>query len=1011
MASNNNINDIINSFQPSSQEESIQAVNTPSNSDVSNSNGTLLQGQVSLDNIIDSFKPSQEQLPQPIQSNEQPSEQEYTVGGFLKNNLIDAPVNIVTGLADVVQHPIEYGQQVVDYYKDPNVSTGEKIMSVSDFLITQPLTGMNTKELLQSVQEGNTLSNLGNYYYEGGALPAALIAAPTPVGKGVGRLSKGTAQLLDTAILKNRGSELIKAIKGNFEGVNKVLSETVLDKIKLRKEKERLKSSLNDIFSKHKVNQDMFQELVEKMEGIGNKNLSMLTPEESQVYNKLKPILDDWDNLAQQYETAAPQNITEIVTKGVRRSQDKGINTTYQQVMKDYTDAGLFDLGQYVTKEGKPLTFPKNKEYFTPEEFFQVQKPVDLRNSRFEIPRENLELLAEEGLTNPLARQFYEDYVLASEGKLQRISHGLADVERGGVQVDKSIRKINKPDVKFSERAYGNASSKNIAEEWLHPDRMLNHAINGMLRNSLLESWWKDYVSAGKAITNKYARPEDMRFVHRSIFNDSRALKKLNNENVVLKELPEGVNPQDYAKIDKYTLRAYRDLFFPESSTMKVPKIVQDITYLFKQGLLASGLYLGGNFFGGLHSFVTNSNINLMNDITAAIKTKGSIIEDLAVKRAKPDIRDTRLKSTNRGDIFLDSWNKANSKLEKFNNYAGSHLMRSIDTHLQNSFAELQANAILRKKGIPVENRNLEWMRNNMSKEEIYKTLSDIEKAALIYGEQTLLPKWILNTAEVGNPFFRWIDQATQSSTWLLKENPVAYGYLQGAVLGNYAWDENLARADGLNISNPQSGKIYRSDGDGNAKVTETEIIPSLTTLKLLQDPSRYVQNASKNASLAFLIDQLEPTNKYGRLKERADWKDITPDFQKNVRYKDGLVKSTTEVDEQLAGLLKGSVPINFYNKTLAPIIGGLTGRQYYQPYNDQVLGRFEGEEGTYSTKPYGLQDVANRLMTNYEHPVYAGTDDTVEQNMIDKANRALGRRRSKQEIRAEEIAKRRRGN
>jgi hypothetical protein len=147
MASNNNINDIINSFQPSSQEESIQAVNTPSNPDVSNSNGTLLQGQISLDNIIDSFKPSQEQLQQPIQSNEQPSEQEYTVGGFLKNNLVDAPVNIVTGFADVVQHPMEYGQQVVDYYKDPNVSTGEKIMSVPDFLITQPLTGMNSKEL------------------------------------------------------------------------------------------------------------------------------------------------------------------------------------------------------------------------------------------------------------------------------------------------------------------------------------------------------------------------------------------------------------------------------------------------------------------------------------------------------------------------------------------------------------------------------------------------------------------------------------------------------------------------------------------------------------------------------------------------------------------------------------------------------------------------------------------------------------------------------------------------
>ena len=926
---------------------------------------------------------------------------------FVKNNTVDAAVNLGTGLHDVFTHLGEYGGQVANYYADTDIPFGQKVMDTYDFFITKPVTGMSTPELASSVENKDTIRKLADYYYEGGLANTALTLAPTPVGKTIGKGIKGVAKGIDNSLLASKGRELLNDLRARFDAGREMAKMHTLDKIELQKFAENYKNEVAKLFRTYGTNIDEMAQIINKAEGRKGLNLSHLTEREAAIFGKFDKILDEWDDLAQTYDTAEPGNIIEIVQRGVNRKLDEGVNATYPEIKQAYHDNGFFDYGQYITKDGNPVTFPKNKKFFTPEEFFiKQQEPVaDLKGTKFHIPEENIDLLAEEALKNPLAKQFLEDYMLAEKKRLRRIPHGLAEVNKEGVTAPQ-IHKF-KENPLFTERGYGNATAEDIAAEILMPDKMLNHAIKGMLRRKTIETWFDNLINKGEGIINKYAKPEDIRFVHRETLNNSKGLKNLNNKNLFLEELPEGVNPSDYLPIDKYSLKAYRDLYFPESGGLRLPKLFEDITYLTKQGMLASGAYLFGNLWGGIHSFITNSNVNMMDDITNAIKTRGALSKQLGTYRYVDPINLTRNIATKTGEPIIDAYNSAMSKLEKFNNYAGSHLMRSGDALLQNTFAELNAHATLRKKGIPFEKRNLDWMKRNMSNEEIYNTLDDIQKASLIYGDHTFLPKWMLRVAEVISPFFRWIPQATESTIWLAKNNPIAYGYLQGALLGSYAWNENKARAQGLEISNPQSGKIYRTDpGTGETRVTETDVIPELTTAKLLQDPAKMYKKFGTVAGVQTVLDIFNVKDKYGNLKKRGDWKDITPDFRKGVRYKNGLVEETTDIDEILSGLWKMSVPGSYLNKTALPIYYGITGQQAYQPYNEQPLTSPEGNP----LKPIGLEELGQKVEQAYIHPVYQGTDDVIDENSLFKLQKTLNNKKTKEEVKAEELLKKKRG-
>lgn len=1135
-----------------------------------------------------------------------------SLGGFVKNTLVNRPLELFSGFGDVVTHLPEYGEQLGGYLgrKAADVVSGETMSEkllpiaetardVSDFLVYKPLTGQSISDIVED--PSGTLGRFGEHIYQGGLADIGLTLAPTKggqaVGKAVGRGVSKVASKIDDASFGGKGKEILNVAKAKKE----IISKAVTDKLGMEKTLRVLSRDVKDMFHNNNIKETDFADMIKKMEGAEGKSLADMTPEQQKIYPQFKKILDEYDNLVQQHTTATPKNITEIVQRGVRESQRKGINNSYQNILKNYEDSGLFDYGHYIDKEsGKivkeplykaeqnpsirqpqigdvsypsleqilrrnnmtskfnfesqmkklnkkfegdlanpdlpletaelryrkmikdtidgdresianservfediinelppeyremfgeryarditdiqgskystepisDLADPKNlnryksfndklsnvkkygdvsyntplaslskrtrsliREHLTPEEYTdfleagatlkdvrsyirevantakeEFKKPhiakdsvtgepveLDLRNTEFVIPEENLDALSLRALDDPLAKEFLDSYQLAKEGKLQRISHGLADVDKSGAAALTRRGTMNKSNKLYSERTYGTASAADIASEWANPDTLFNHAIKGLLREKTLNKWFDEFRQSGHPIMSTKATPEDIRYVSREMLGNSKALKNLNDEQIILKRIPEGANAADYIPVDKYTLQAYRELFFPEATKgFKVPKIVKDITYLFKQGLLASGLYLFGNLAGGLHSFITNSNIHLLEDISSAIKTRGNLIKDLGTHREIPTVRDVRLKPTAGMTSSEKNIYKGLQGLETVNNWTGSNLARKLDAKIQNAVAEANAHSMLRKNGVRFEDRNFNHLRDTMTNEQIYNLLDDIQKSSLIYGDFTLLPKEMLGWAETFQPFFRWIDQATQSSGWLLKNNPVAYGYLQGAVLGGLAWDQNEARAQGLNISNPQSGKIYRQDKNGNTKVTETEIIPILTTLKTANDPMKILTAADKNATIGFLTEPFKTTDKYGRMKLRKEWGDIVPDYRTNKRYKDGMIQEVPELDEIVKEYARGSVPMRFLNQTVIPLSEAFTGEATFQPYNDQL---FVGNEGN-PLKPYGLSKLQDRALTQYTHNVFPGQDDVIS----DKTERQLKRQLSKREQKA----------
>lgn len=953
-----------------------------------------------------------------------------TVGDWLgetvKNTLVNRPIELASGAREMLFHPIQnIGRPLGEYFADKYWESQEEgllkptletVRDVSNLFVYQPLTGQKIEDII-SQKPSETGKKYLDYIHEGGLTDTYLTLLPTKAGqvinKGIGKGVSKVANVVDDKVFQGKGKELLKTKEARKE----IREQTVTDKIEAIKKSQEFKGRINDALKSSKADFDDLTNVVKKAEGFEGQTLENLTGKEVELWEKLKPVLDDWDTYIQQYETATPGNITEIVTHGIRKSQDGGINTTYQAVDDAYRNAGFYDLGNFVEKGTNKIIKQNDTLRALSENTPELRgknigvdivegKPVefDLRNTDFIIPEENLEILAEKAMKgDSLAGQFLESYELARDGKLHRVSHGLAQVDKDALAELPKKAKIVESEQLATERAYGNAPSEEIARQWYDPDNILQYAMKKIIREKVIDDWFNTFKNQGEGVMSKNATPDDIRFVNRGMLNDSIGLKNI--DKYALKEIPEGVDASQYIPVDKYSLKAYKDLFFNAESNAKIklPAFLKDLTTLYKQWLLTSGLYLGGNFFGGMHSFLTQSGTGFFNDISDAIKTRGSLIKELGLERETPKVGDFRLRTkagTKIGDIVRGAY--------KFNDSTGAYVARWADATLQNKLAELNAHAILRQKGIPLENRNLQWIKENMSKQEIYELLDDIQKSSLIYGEDTLIPREGMNWLEVGNPFIRWVDQATQSSGWLMKKHPTMFGYLQGVVLGRIAWDENEARALGLGIDNPQSGKMYKIDTrTGNSKTTEVstrtnpksiivseaETIPVQTTLKAVSNPGEYLMKTDRNATVGALLGITKPTNDYGVLKQRKNWGDLVPDYQRNVRYdKNGMIKEQVEPDEMLAGLFKTSGAGRAINQTIMPTVGNLLGKPVYTPYSEQWVAGPWGNPN----KPYNLDKVGQRLAVEYEHPAYAGSDIPITEKRMKQLEKSQNKRQAK---------------
>lgn len=886
---------------------------------------------------------------------------------------------------------------------------GEVPLDIGSTFITRPLTGKSIQEL---TKDGYSLEELAEHIHQGrgvdialtlpiagGLLKFATRSLKKPVTQGLKKPVTQGLEKLDQAVTKGKVGDYIKTEKIKDE----LRAEQSFEKAETVAALQDFKKELLSKVKQHKMTHGDMTELIERMlGGDPNKNLLNMSEKLNNIWADLKPTVDKYNNILNDIKargdidfTVEPDNLMEIYSQAVYKAKNNGSNITYQFVKDSLQDSGLLDFGNFVkrgtkeiVKEGNPLNALSEKPVRT-----EIPNGADFE---FVIPEEGLEYLAQISKAPEfygkaraaLAKHLFESYGMAKSGAIHRISQGLAKVDKDGI-VAESARKAKKQGL-FSERVYGNADPADIAWQWLEPENLFQYAIKGQLRDLIVQKWRRDYIKNNSPIVNKRAKPEDIRYVRQDTFFNSNKLDNL--EKYALKEIPMNQNPEAYIAIDRYTLRAFRELFSPSWISKKMP-IVKDIISLYKQGLLAAGTYLGPNLLGGLYQVLTNSNIHIVEDVANAIKTRGSLIKQLGTMREMPIKGDIKA-ATNPNTWYGKAIRKANA----INQSTGSYHWRKIDAAIQNTIAEINAHGVFRKMKVKFEDRNLDWLKANKTKLEMYNLINDIEKMSLIYGDKTFIPKPVLDFMEMGNPFIRWPDQAIMSSAHTLKNNPIFAGYLQGAVLGGLVWDQNEANAKGLGISNPQHGKIYRMGRDGSPKSVSVEVLPQQSSLRAMTSLD-YLTNSAKNATFAWAMDMIKTKNQYGKLKERSKYpNNMALDYQRNVRIKDGKIVDNVELDELAKTIMRESVLYRGINGTYAPMLYGLTGKQVYQPYNDQFM---VGPEGN-PNKPIGPEQVFQRLRGEYEHNIIPGVDDTITPKKEMQLQRNMAKRGAKARSRAE---------
>lgn len=930
-------------------------------------------------------------------------------------NTKDRAVDLTTALGYSFIHPIEtvfkpganYIKEKIDKaYEADNDLEGMKVLGevpldIGSAFITHPLTGKSIQKL---AEDGYSLEELAEHIHQGRGLDIALTL---PI---VGGLLKSATRPLKKPV--TQGLEKLDKVVTKGKVKDYIKTEQIKDELRAEQSFEKaqtvsalqdFKKELLDKVKKHKITHGDMTELVDRMlGGDPNRNLLNMSEKLNNIWADLKPTVDKYNDILNDIKargeidfTVEPKNLMEIYSQAVYKAKNAGSNITYQFVKDGLQDSGLLDFGNFVkrgtkeiVREGNPLNALSEKPIRT-----EIPNGADLE---FVIPEEGLEYLAQISKAPEfygkaraaLADHLFKSYGMAKSGAIHRISQGLAKVDKDGM-IAQGARKAKKQGL-FSERVFGNADPADIAWQWLEPENLFQYAIKGQLRDLVVQKWRKDYIKNNAPIMNKRAKSEDIRYVRQDTFFNSNKLDNL--EKYALKEIPVNQNPEAYIAIDRYTLRAFRELFSPSWMSKKMP-IVKDIISLYKQSLLAAGTYLGPNLLGGLYQVLTNSNIHIVEDVANAIRTRGSLIKQLGTMREMPIKGDIKA-ATNPNTWYGKAIRKANA----INQSTGSYHWRKIDAVIQNTIAEINAHGVFRKMKVKFEDRNLDWLKANKTKLEMYNLINDIEKMSLIYGDKTFIPKPVLDFMEMGNPFIRWPDQAIMSSAHTLKNNPIFAGYLQGAVLGSLVWDQNEANAKGLGISNPQHGKIYRMGKDGSPKAVSVEVLPQQSSLRAMTSLD-YLTNSAKNATFAWAMDMIKNKNQYGKLKERSKYpENMSLDYQRNVRIKDGKIVDNVELDELAKTILRESVLYRGINGTYAPLLYGLTGKQVYQPYNDQFM---VGEGGN-PNKPIGPEQVLQRLRGEYEHNIIPGVDDTISPKKEMQLQKSVAKRKAKARSKAE---------
>lgn len=679
-------------------------------------------------------------------------------------------------------------------------------------------------------------------------------------------------------------------------------------------------------------------------------------------------VADDIRKAVKPLESSSIKNMTATDLARAVQAAEEGIPVTGKVLEAKNALRELSKNWDDVFKKYSPHT------WVDPQEMSIIQKVTRDTGSTYQATRKTLTpildtLKEENGLAkvteladtgNDAAKRVLEAKQLYDRGEIFPVTHGLAEVDK--IQdIDKADRIYNK---RFSTREYGNADYGDIALQLTRPSEYLEQ-LGVNFGNSEIA---RQIVNGG--YVGKTLAPDDIgKAVYVSRESLEQAMRNERDIHSVLKEARAEKLLDDDVPLDKTAAKILENS--TERRGQSFGGVTKDLIGLAKQSMLGGGSYIGGNVITAATTGMLNSGPMLISDMLSAVKSRGELLKKLNLYR-----RDSN--ATKMSNAFTQAISNVNNKL-------GGDMLRFADREIQNYWGEVAAHAALRKQGV--------WGGNklaaieSMDKAKLGELIHDVRRGGLLNDPHSSLPAWMESSLKVTNPFFNWTETATKSTIHQMKNHPFLANVALNDILGHVGFDKEMQNRLQLGV---QSDKPYVSykfdDKTGEIKETTSEFVPITASLKFADGILRHTGDATP-AGIPLLTDLLnawQGKDRYGRPNKRAATINEMTQTVGSTRWKMNTQTGQVEQigfqgDEVLATAIKDLfVPVNFWNRTVAPIVGGVAGMDYYQPYTQSVFGDFTSSDygnnflfGGNADRPRTLDQVLKSVSGKSEYKYY----------------------------------------
>ena len=594
-----------------------------------------------------------------------------------------------------------------------------------------------------------------------------------------------------------------------------------------------------------------------------------------------------------------------------------------------------------------------------------------------------LQALADSG--NDLAAQVLNAERYYDEGRIFPVTHAGEEASVTGSAVsDLDIDPAGRIYAgRFSERILGDQSYEEIANnlansaDWIQ-ERLRNYT-EGKVVGELLGRGTVGGLDITLGTTGKNV-----------VYLDVNKLKKGQLKAALSNPVQQAQVKAGFIPIDKHVANELAHQFFDRGSSFT--GFIGDLVAAFNRSMLAQGTYLAGNAWTGLANAVLNSGFHLIDDMLAAMVTRGKIAKNLGVERI---------------DRARKAYTPIGQAIQDFNDIIGGNLLRYLDRNIQNSFAEIAANERLRRMGVLKPEDRVAAIQN-MSAEQLADTINDVRQAALLNGTATILPRTLAPIAEILNPFWRWTDTATQSTIHMLRKNPIVANAIISDYLTDLSWNQEMQRREGLGVVSEDGNYSIKLDPKtGKVMETTIEVLPMISSLKFVNSAGKLISGDSKEAinllpaGWGQVIAAAQGKNRYGTPLRNPDL--VNYSGKRYRRTPQGWIEEIGGTpNEIIISAINSTIGLgNMVNRTLAPITTGILnsmgGTQYnfYQPYAGSLFGEILPEGVTPNNagilfggdplRQRSGEDIMNALLGSYEIEHYPDRDNRVrsERNIM----------------------------